>query len=160
MHFRPGLVLLATGAALLLPGAAAQAAFPGTNGLIAFERGGDIYTVTTDSAHTVSALPLVLGASEPAWSPDGTKLAFTQAGEIKVLTIGGSISPALDTGASAPAWSPDGTMLASEKGSDIWVISSAGGAARNLSNSGALADDDDPAWSPGGTSIAFARTLA
>ncbi|MHB1243330.1 MAG: hypothetical protein ACYC1P_08035 [Gaiellaceae bacterium] len=160
MHLRPGLVLLAAGAALLLPGALAQAAFPGTNGLIAFERGGDIYTVTTDSAHTVSALPLVLGAVEPAWSPDGAKLAFTQGGEIKVLTIGGSISAALDTGASSPAWSPDGTMLAYEKGSDIWVISSAGGAGRNLSNSGAAADDDDPAWSPGGASIAFARTLA
>jgi hypothetical protein len=160
MHFRPGLVLLAAGAVLLLPGAVAQAAFPGTNGLIAFERGGNIYTVTTDGAHTVSALPLVLGASEPAWSPDGTKLAFTQAGEIKVLTIGGSISAALDTGASAPAWSPDGTMIAYEKGSDVWVISSAGGAGRNLSNSGAAADDDDPAWSPGGASIAFARTLA
>ena len=121
---------------LALPGAVAEAAFPGTNGLIAFERGADIYTVTTDSAHTVS--PLVAGASDPAWSADGTKLAFTQGGSIRVLTIGGSTSAALDTG-TAPAWSPDGTMLAYEKGSDIWVISSSGGTARNLSNSGVAA---------------------
>ena len=160
MHIRLGLLTLAAGAVLLLPGAVAEAAFPGTNGLIAFERGGDIYTVTTDSAHTVSSLPLVIGAGEPAWSPDGTKLAFAQGGEIKVLTIGGSISAALDTGASSPTWSPDGTMIAYEKGSDIWVISSSGGTARNLSNSGIAADDDDPAWSPSGSSIAFGRTLA
>ena len=140
---------------LALPGAVAEAAFPGTNGLIAFERGADIFTVTTDSAHTVS--PLVAGASDPAWSADGTKLAFTQGGSIRVLTIGGSTSAALDTG-TAPAWSPDGTMIAYEKGSDIWVVSSSGGTARNLSNSGVALDDDDPSWSPDGDSIAFTRT--
>ena len=104
---------------LALPGAVAEAAFPGTNGLIAFERGADIFTVTTDSAHTVS-LARRRRSSDPAWSADGTKLAFTQGGSIRVLTIGGSTSAALDTG-TAPAWSPDGTMIAYEKGSDIWV---------------------------------------
>ena len=150
-------VLTATSALLALPGAVAEAAFPGTNGLIAFQRGADIYTVTTDSAHTVSASPLVSNASDPAWSADGTKLAFTQAGSIRVLTVGGPTSAPLDTG-TAPAWSPDGTMIAYEKGSDIWVISSSGGTPRNLSNSGVALDDDDPSWSPDGDSIAFSRT--
>lgn len=154
---RLGARTLAAGALLALPGTVAEAALPGTNGLIAFERAGDIYTVTTDDAHTVSSSPLVTGASDPAWSPDGTKLAFTQGGSIKVLTIGGSTSASLDTG-TAPAWSPDGTMIAYEKGTDIWVVSSSGGTARNLSNSGPAADDDDPSWSPDGNFVAFSRT--
>lgn len=158
---RLGLVAFAATILLALPGAVAEAAFPGTNGVIAFQRGADIYSVTTDSAPTVSSSPLVSGGSEPAWSPDGTKLAYVEAGTsaIKVLTVGGSTSAALDTGTS-PAWSPDGTMITYEKSTDIWVVSSSGGTARNLSNSGAGADDDDPAWSPDGDHIAFTRTIA
>jgi Tol biopolymer transport system component len=163
MHFsapRLGALIVAATALLALPGAVAEAAFPGTNGLIAFERGPDIYTVTTDSAHTVSSSPLVSGASEPAWSPNGTKLAYVQGGSIFVLTIGGTTSAALDSGSSSPAWSPDGTMLAYEKGTDVWVVSASGGTPRNLSNSGIGANDDDPAWSPDGDQIAFSRTAA
>ena len=68
---RLGIVVIAASAVLVLPGAVAQAAFPGTNGLIAFERGADIYTVTTDSAHTVSSAPLVAGATTPRGRPTG-----------------------------------------------------------------------------------------
>src|SRR5687767_6089156 len=161
MQFRPlrsGLVAVAATALLTLPGAVAEAAFPGTNGVIAFERGGHIWTVTTDSAHTVSSSALVLNASEPSWSPDGTKLAYVEAvtSAIRVLTIGGTTSTALDTGTS-PTWSPDGTMIAYERGSDIWVVDSTGGSKHNLSNS-AAAVEDDPAWSPDGLRIAYTRT--
>ena len=153
---RLGAALTAVGVLLVLPAAGAEAAFPGTNGLIAFERGSDIYTVTTDGTPTVSSSALVTGASDPAWSPDGTKLAFSQGGSIKVLTIGGTTTAALDTGTS-PTWSPDGTLLAYEKSSDIWVISATGGTGRMLADSGA-ASDDDPAWSPDDDLIAFTRT--
>lgn len=155
--FRVPALFLALCTLLALPGAAGGSAFPGTNGLIAFERGGDIYTVSTGSSPSVSSSPLVTGAIDPAWSADGKRLAFSQAGEIRILTIGGSTTSALDTGTS-PAFSPDGTMIAYEKGGDIWVISSSGGTPRNLSNSGVAASDDEPVWSPDGDFIAFTRT--
>ena len=149
-------LLTLLGAVLALPGAVANAAYPGSNGLIAFERAGNIFSVTTDSAHTVSSSPLVVGAIDPSWSPSGLKLAFSQAGSIKVLTIGGGTTAALDTG-TAPTWSPDGTMLAYERAGDIWVISSAGGTPRQLSTSG-TGTDDDPTWSADAVDIAFTRT--
>jgi len=153
------LVLAAVAAGLLaLPGSFATAAFPGTNGLIAFERGADIYTVTTGTNPTVSSAPLVTGASDPAWSPNGNKLAYTQGGSVKVLTISGGAVQTLNPG-TAPAWSPDGTLIAYESSGDIYVIASSGGTGRNISNSGTAADDD-PAWSPDGDSIAFTRTPA
>ena len=155
---RLGAAFAALGVLLVLPAAGAEAAFPGSNGLIAFERGSDIYTVTTGSSPTVSSSALITSASDPAWSPNGLKLAFTQSGSVKVLTVSGGATVTLDTG-SAPAWSPDGTMIAYEKSSDIYVISSSGGTGRNLSNSGSAADDD-PAWSPDEDTIAFTRTAA
>ncbi|MBA3245054.1 MAG: PD40 domain-containing protein [Actinobacteria bacterium] len=156
---RLAVALFAVGVLLSLPASGADAAFPGTNGLIAFERGSDIYTVTTGSTPVVSSTALVANASDPSWSPNGNKLAFTQSGSVKVLTVDGGAIQTLDTG-SAPTWSPDGTMIAYERSTDIYVISSSGGTGRNLSNSGGSAADDDPAWSPDGDSIAFTRTAA
>ena len=53
----------------------------------------------------------------PAWSPDGRKIAFGRAGEIYVMNADGSgqrnltRNPARDF---APAWSPDGRKIAFE----------------------------------------------
>lgn len=54
----------------------------------------------------------------PAWSPDGSRLAFLRAGQVHVLAVGdldgGDAERVTDLprGAGAPAWSPDGTRLA------------------------------------------------
>ncbi|MBL7252907.1 serine hydrolase [Paractinoplanes lichenicola] len=55
--------------------------------------------------------------TSPAWSPDGTRLAFLRGDKPQVWllpTAGGEAEPVTDlpTGAGAPVWSPDGTKIA------------------------------------------------
>jgi TolB protein len=99
----------------------------------------------------------------PAWSPDGTKLAFVDWEGIKVMNADGSdpilIGPPSLRGRE-PAWSPDGTKIAftsdSEGGySDVVVMNIDGTDIRNLTTTSPQGDWG-PAWSPDGTRIAFA----
>ncbi|MFG3134634.1 hypothetical protein ACGFZA_00260 [Streptomyces sp. NPDC048211] len=128
--------------------------------------------------------------TDPSFSPDGTKLAFTRtspggvgdaAGPSKVLVadvatgkiLGEVVPPAGEvTGADAqPAWSSDGTMLAFTRNQ---VIRGLGGIKHvwtapvnalhlqeDLSTTGCPGEckviDDSPAFSPDGRSIAFNR---
>lgn len=105
---------------------------------------------------------------EPAWSPDGTKIAFTSdrdaffLGELDIYVIdvdGGDPRRLTDAPGSHsdPAWSPDGTKIAfaSDRNGDfeIYVMNADGGDPVRLTD--AVGADSDPAWSPDGTKIAF-----
>jgi WD40 repeat protein len=58
---------------------------------------------TDDTARSVSG-------EAPAFSPDGTELAFADGSEVNVLTVATGEIRALGTGGD-PAWSPDGTTI-------------------------------------------------
>ena len=64
---------------LALPGSA-RSAFPGTNGKIAFatDRDGnlEIYTMNADGTGQTRITNNPASDDAPAWSPDGTKIAF------------------------------------------------------------------------------------
>jgi Tol biopolymer transport system component len=100
----------------------------------------------------------------PAWSPNGTKIAFasTRDGnrEIYVMDPNGSNVVRLTTDSAVdeqPAWSPDGTKIAfvsdRDGNTEIYVMNADGSGQVNITNDAGA--DALPAWSPDGTKIAF-----
>src|SRR3954466_9682352 len=76
------IAFIATGIAVSTAPAARGSSFPGGNGKIAFEstRTGisQIYAVNPDGTGLTALTQSALGAGEPSWSADGTKIAFSQ----------------------------------------------------------------------------------
>jgi TolB protein len=106
----------------------------------------------------------VCGASGPAWSPDGQRLAFAgtdQSGKPGIYTLNlasGELSLlSRSHWHAAPTWSPDGRMIAFVRGShnnqSLWIVNVATGDLSHVSALPAL----NPAWSPDGRTIAFGR---
>jgi Tol biopolymer transport system component len=151
-------------AATFLPAAAAQAAYPGANGRIAYERqvaGGhrpsaEIF-VTGPGGREVARIAASRGGdlpTAPAFSADGSKLVFEREsplgfGSIVVANADGSGEHLVPGEGHRPSLSPDGRRLALDSGSSVWV--------ERLNGSGRtrLAPGEDPAWSPDGRRIAF-----
>jgi PKD repeat protein len=88
---------------------------PAQAGQLAFVREGRIHLVSTDGTGVVpvSEGP---GDAEPAWSPDGRRIAFTRSGGaatgIYVMDADGSNPVQRTTSGRSPTWSPDGVSLA------------------------------------------------
>lgn len=140
------------------------------NGDLAFVEGisQNIYTINADGTGT-SQLTKDEGNSEPAWSPDGSRLAFVryrnQLGRgIYVMNSNGSGTVSLTTGTPdefSPAWSPDGSRIAFTRreidNSEIYVMNADGTNRLRLTTGTTGGGDADPAWSPDGSRIAFTR---
>ena len=148
----------------------AQAAFSGANGKIATAELGDasvdIRTINPDgTGETVITAGDGMQDYNPAWSPDGARIAIdsTSGGnsDIYLIDTGGANRQRLTTDPSSdrnPAWSPDGSQIVFEStrtgNRELWVMNSDGTGQTQLTSN--PAGDADPAWSPDGTKIAFA----
>ncbi|MFN2525650.1 MAG: hypothetical protein ABR505_05220 [Actinomycetota bacterium] len=173
----------------------AEAAFPGRNGLIIvpirvdplpqqappYLDDLDLFTLGPDGTGLTRLTSGPPADFDPAWSPDGTKIAFARAtpfalaADIYVMNRDGSglvnitNSPLNDD--FAPEWSPDGKRIvftswdnwptyilyetAVAPGGDLYIVDSDGG---NLSPLVEDAGDQGLAtWSPDGKWIAFSE---
>ena len=99
-----------------------------------------------------------------AWSPDGSRLAFTKSADghyqIFVVNPDGSGETDLTNNTfhdSWPSWSPDGNRIVFESrrdgNSEIYGMNPDGTGATRLTDNPGF--DGNPAWSPDGTRIAF-----
>jgi Tol biopolymer transport system component len=169
------LVALAVGATAFGPRkVVTRAPLPGERnelarlGLIAYERGNDIWVVRADGTGARAITSDRAEDTWPVWSPDGTRLAFMRSPknrptEIVVVAIDGRKIRRLATIKRGinPTWSPDGRQIAfeQERGETNAAIeiaeTSSGRVQRTLSSGDAVYE---PAWSPDGSWIAFVRS--
>jgi len=140
---------------------------------VAFAAGGRVYVVSVSGTdlHIVSTVP---SAEGPAWSPDGTTLAFKglDDGEPAVFVVGrdgGSehrVSRQRGDGLTHmwPSWSPDGTALTYQVStaldSDIAVARLEGSAWTETIVVQGPTLDFWPEWSNDGTRISFHRAAS
>ncbi len=160
--------------ALALAAAPASASYPGQPGRIAFVQGdvGGVlpHGITTANPDGSDQRPVGPTCQEgltlpcpanPAWSRDGTRIAFDVGGAIGTMRADGSevqtfTLPGL-TGSSRPAWDPTGTLLVFQAADasgerNLYIASADGTPQRQLT----FARGGEPSWSLDGR-IAFVR---
>jgi WD40 repeat protein len=123
-------------------------------------------------AQALTQLTTAGDETHPAWSPDGSKIAFTSnrdgnleiyvmnadgSGQANMTNTPGLFGEGVQEG--APAWSPDGSKIAFDRSSDsgntfdIFVMNADGSGLTQLTTPGGY--ERHPAWSPDGSKIAY-----
>ncbi len=144
-------------------GKAASEGKPATEAKPATEEGG-LFAVRDGHLNQLTTDPT---DSQPAFSPDGTSIAFVRDGDIFSVRADGSGQRQLTNGAdldSAPLVSPNGKVVVFERRSaagapaDLYTVGVFGGGQRALTST--PDDEHQAAFSADGRSIVFVRSTA
>jgi TolB protein len=167
--------VLATLVAASLASTPAQAAFPGTNGRIAFIGAFNTYPFITFDLYTIEAdgsglASVPVGATlspnaAPAWSPDGSRIALADGGgEIKIVNADGggvtTVNAAAVSNGGRVDWSPDGRLLvfagvpSGDSQSELFTIGVDGTRLTQITHT-IDRNESSPSWSPLGSPIVF-----
>jgi hypothetical protein len=102
---------------------------------------------------------------DPAWSPDGQRLAYLGLDGIGVVAADGSdphVVTAPGAAASGPSWSPDGSQIVFSRNNpqgfpgELYVANADGSGEQRLTSDGF--ENARPSWSPDGKRVVFQRT--
>jgi Tol biopolymer transport system component len=169
---RTTIVLVLIGLTAVLSPATAEAAFPGSNGRIAYYvyngHPQSIHTIDPDGTDDLKLLADARSQWEPNWSADGSRIVFMRHGRhdsqalVSMAADGSDLqviagNAVLPRFSGEPVWSPDASMIAfcafgHDDRQKVFVIGVDGSGLTNISGSGN--DDSRPAWSPDGSRIA------
>jgi Tol biopolymer transport system component len=126
-------------------------------------RRNDVYVMRADGSHIKRLTQTEAGESLPAFSADGSKVAYSLGGKTYVVNANGAggrteLTAALPNGGIGATFSPDGTKVAvasSDGGdSDIFVMNADGTDPVNVTAASPDAEYS-PDFSPDGTRLAF-----
>ncbi len=163
MHLRHAAAAAIAGVTVMATPMVATAAYPGSNGRIAFEQDGFIYSIRHDGTDR-RQLTTDTHSRGPRWSPDGRSIVFHRSGDIWVMKADGSAAHRITRGPAGdinPDWSPGGgrvvfssTTDGTLAGRSLYVVSAAGGSGHLLT----AASDGcavEPTWSATGRYVVY-----
>jgi eukaryotic-like serine/threonine-protein kinase len=137
-------------------------------------RNASLYIMNADGSGLVGLESSPGGNFDPAWSPDGTKIAFTslRTGQMEIFTVevGDLITVKQITSnqplveSRMPVWSPDGSKfvyVVKRFGvHQIWMMNADGTEQTQIVRSGTAFHDYLPSWSPKGDLVLFTQRCA
>ena len=149
---------VAVAGTMLVSSGSAGAGYRGENGVIAFSHGTGQIAILSSSGETVLN-PNGPSETRPAFSPDGTRIAYIAAYHLWLMNADGGDPRAVPVTGNPleddPTWSPDATKLAYINGTNgqIYTVASTGGKPKQITTTGL--SPADLKWSPTSNLIAF-----